>query len=523
MSVVWSVLQGCAPPAEPVFPHPDLSSHAPVGATGEEVHLPPIVLHLTPPTPSSAFRWETETAGLATVMLEVGLSEIDGVVVEVDGHERSPGTRMLVGTPERWTGRVALGSDPNALDVELELCRPDGLRCTSTSATGTREDPQKAVPELLRFASSELGRGPAAGTFGQWSLPISGDTYAVLICGRSAATWYGLLPAPTPDQLDTTRDAIARAVLIDPSMAIGQWLLGRREAEEEHWSEALQALTSAREGRPFQPVFLADQAAALAGSGKLAAAADAWDGIVELTPQDARFRLARAHALLDARRLDDARAAIDRLLADWSADPGVAEARVALADAAGEVEGTDELLRHWANTDPMAPEPVRRRIQLRVRDGRYQEAWDMLAELRRREAFLLADGFTVPLGVALGRWNDAAEAAARTGRPDVAARIRARRDLAADPAHPVEGLLDWDRSPEARVAMGRAALLAGQPSEAAERVEEAARRAPWSPDVLALQADTLAALGRAEPAQATRRRLAAIEPAAPVALPSARE
>ncbi len=482
------------------------------------------MIALTPPTPTGEFRWETETAGLATLLVEVGLSELAGVVVEVPDRPASPGVGALVGATElqRWTGRLRIGVDPKALDLELELCTPDGARCRATSATGTREAPERALPTLLAFASEVVGRAPAAGAQSQWSIPVSADPYAVLVCGRAAATWYGMLPAVPEEKEGESYDNVAKAVRIDPSMGLAQWLLARRFAQRGRWDRASMHFTAAREGRAYQPVFLADQATALRNEGKAVAAADTFDGLQELAPRDARFGLARARALLGARRLDDARVAIDALYADWPRDAGVAEARVTLADARGEQATTDELLAHWADTDRTAVEPVRRQVQIRIRAGRFPEAWDMLPELRRRGAHPLADGFEVPLGVALGRWNDAAMAAERLGEPSTAARIRARRDLEARPDHVTEGLLTWDASPEARVVLARGALAAGDVAQAAELLDDALRDAPWDVDVLTLAVDVATARGGAAAAQRHAERLAAIEPRNPVAVASGR-
>lgn len=142
----------------------------------------------------------------------------------------------------------------------------------------------------------------------------------------------------------------------------------------------------------------------------------------------------------------------------------------------------------------------------------------MLPELRRRDAHPMADGFEVPLGVALGRWDDAAMAAERLGEPATAARIRARRDLEVRPDHVTEGLLTWDGSPEARVVLARAALGAGDLDAAARLVEDAAKDAPWDPDVLALGVELADARGAAPARARLAERLAAIEPRAPVAI-----
>jgi tetratricopeptide (TPR) repeat protein len=506
---------GCSPqgPDEPL----PAETNAEVGPRVAAVEAPLVVV-LEPPLVTGQFRWEAESAGLSTLLVEVGLSELAGVQVEVQGNPPPPGLERQVGAErvERWTGRLRLGLDPKALDLELELCTPDGARCRSTSATGTREAPERAVPPLLTFASEVLGRAPAAGTAGQWAIPVSADPYAVLVAGRASATWYGLLPAVPIEKEGEPYDNIAKAVRIDPSMALAQWLLARRYAQRSRWDRASMHFTAAREGRPFQPVFAADQATALRNEGKLGAAADTLDGLVQLAPRDPRFVLLHAETLLAAGRLEDARVAIDALQVDWPRDAGAAEARVKLADARGETAITDELLAHWADTDRSAVEPVRRQVQLRVRAGRFADAWEMLPELRRRGAHVLADGFEVPVGVALGRWDEAARAAERSGQASVAARIRARRDLEQRPDHVTEGLLTWDRSPEAQVVLARAALAVADFDAAVEHLDDALKDAPWDLDVLALAVDVNAARGWDASTQRYAERLVAMEPRDPV-------
>lgn len=504
----------CAPSAPPA-PAP-----APVPVAPAPVGVPPVLLALEPPQPVDRFRYEAEVSGMVTLLLEAGLGELGGVVVTVGERPAPPGAVRIAGAgrAERWMGRVAVGADPRALDVELELCAPAGNRCRSTSASATRDAPHLAMPALLGWASEVLGRPPSAGAVGQWALAPSADPYAVLVGGRAAAVWYGLLPPARPGlEGDKKADPVVRAVYIDPGLALSQWIIGRRHAAAGRWDEALPAFTAAREGRPFMPVLLADEAWAMAENGHADAAADAWDGLVELVPHDARFVLARAEALLDAGRLADARPALEDLSKRWPEDAGVAAARVALADASGEERGTDELLAHWQATAPTEPEPVRRRIHLRVRHGAYRDAWDLLPELRGRGAEAETTGLEMALGVAIGRWDEAAGAAERAGLPEVATRIRARAALERDAAAPVEALAP-DPSAAARIVVGRRALADGKPALALARATEAERAWPWYPEALALARDAYTALGASSDAARAAARLAEIEPDAPTVL-----
>jgi tetratricopeptide (TPR) repeat protein len=464
----------------------------------------------------SRFRWEAETAGLVTLLVEAALGELDGCLVSVAGRPGSPGVLAPVGlaAAPTWRTRLTLGPDPHDLTVALEICSAGGegdVPCTSVTGTGTREDPQGAIPPLVALVSRIVDRAPAPGASAQWSLPISADPYAVLVAGRAAASWYGLLPAPSREiEGDNRRDPLARAVYIDPSMPLSQWLVGRRSALAGRWDDARPSFTAARQGRPFHPVLVADEAEALVAEERPLPAAEAWEGLMQAVPDDPRFRLPHALAVLRAGRVDPARELLDHLAADWPDDPGVSAARVAVADAAGEDADLDRLLANWQDNDVTAVEPVRRRIQLRVRGSRWREAWELLPELRHRDAHALADGLALSLGSLVGEAEEAARAAERVGRPDVAARLRARAAIAAH--RPLDELPPID-DVDGFVAAGHAALDQGLPEEAEVYAGRASRQRPWDPDVLALVAATARARGDLDAAARAEARRRAVEPA----------
>lgn len=473
---------------------------------------------LDPPSPRGLYRYEVETIGVYTLLMEVGLMELHGVTAVVAGRPLSPGLARPVGEAalQRWTASLTFGDNPDALEIEFELCSSDRRRCRSTSSTGTRESPELAVAPLLQFASEVLERDPAPGAIQQWTMPVSGDPYAVLICGRSAAAWYGLVEMEENEEGKKEKDQISRAVFLDPSNPLAQWLLARRYALEEKWTKSMPHFAAAREGRPLAPVFLADEAMAMQAERRPAAAADMWDALLEAVPRDPRFMLARVDTYLTAAMLDEARTQLGLLYQDWPKDSGVAAARVALADKSGEEQGVDDLLAHWQETDPLAVEPVRRRILLRVRQTSYPDAWSMLPELRSRGANALADSYEIPLGVALEEWETAAKAAERIGSPDVAARIRARQAMIADPARPptMTGAL----TPESHVVLGRVALRQQRAKEALDYAERAEKLRPWDPEALALTRDALSSLGNSAAAQKVARKIAQMEPPSPAVL-----
>lgn len=499
----------------------------PAPATLAFPRVTPLVVRMDPPVPRGDFiddngrtrknRWEIETIGVYTLLLEAGLMELHGVTAIVAGKPVSPGLTHPLGQAEvqKWTAKLTFGPDPDVLDVELELCSPDGKSCRSTSATGTRENPELAVAKLLQFSSEVLERKPAPGAVAQWTQAVSKDPYAVLICGRSASAWYGLFPMEPGDEGTSAKDPVLKAVLIDPSMALAQWLLGRRYALVGNWEKAMPHLAAAREGRPLAPVLLADEAVAMEAERRAFAAADAWDALLDAVPGDPRFLLAQVQTDLVAGRLDHARVSLVKLVEYFPDDSGIASARVALADKSGEEKGMDDLLARWQETDKTAIEPVRRRIQLRIRQTKYQDAWDMLPELRKRGADPLADSYEMPLGVALGEWSTAALAAERASLPDVAARIRARQALTDNPsAIPTLSVA----SAEGYVVLGRAALAADQAKDALKYAEAAEKMRPWDTEVLSLRRDALAKLGNTAAAQKTSTLLFAMEPPSPAVM-----
>ena len=154
-----------------------------------------------------------------------------------------------------------------------------------------------------------------------------------------------------------------------------------------------------------------------------------------------------------------------------------------------------------------------RRIHLRIRQESYRQAWDLLPELRKRGATMSADRLTMALGNSVGNAARAARAAEALGLPEVAARIRGRAALEQDPTAEPAGL-STQTDPEARVALGRAALARGDAARALTLAFEAEQGRAWDPGALALQASALEALGRSEEAALALSRLATTDPAA---------
>ena len=101
-----------------------------------------------------------------------------------------------------------------------------------------------------------------------------------------------------------------------------------------------------------------------------------------------------------------------------------------------------------------------------MRRAAYADALGLLPELERRDAREESLDLKVALLAALRRWDEAAAAADGARKPAVAARLRARASLHADPKRVPPGLAD-DPAVEARIATGWARLNSGDAQGAA--------------------------------------------------------
>ena len=97
-----------------------------------------------------------------------------------------------------------------------------------------------------------------------WDAPISRDPYAILLAGRSAATWYGLIPGVPEETVgDKRRDVITRAVLVDPQLGFSQWINARRSLLRGFPQLARGAFARASLAQPHRVLYRADEAAAI--------------------------------------------------------------------------------------------------------------------------------------------------------------------------------------------------------------------------------------------------------------------
>jgi Tfp pilus assembly protein PilF len=472
--------------------------------------LPIVEVRLAPASVPESAQHRDEMRGLLTVLVEMGLADLQGVVPLVEGARIAPGLDDPVWSLSRtWTAAVTMfGSDP--LQLNLELCaEPDG--CTILRGEGPLAEPWVAVAQVLEGASHALGRTAALpGAPEDWRRPVSKDPYAVLLTGRAAAVLYGILPPPAEEDLgDRRKDPIVRAVYVDPRAAPAAWALIRRDAARGRFTSAQEAFERALEARPSSLALLADQAALSALASKPATALDAWLAMSGRTPRDLRFRLPLARAHLRNQQSSEASAVLDRL-PDWCQDErAVVELRVAIADAAGDVVAGDALLARWQAAAPDDPEPIRRRIALRVGARQYAAALDLIDDLAATGASAEASRLEMTLSLGVDDLGRADQAARDLGLDDVARRIAVRRTIAGDPATTLAAI-GATRDRWERLTRAQAFLESGEPSRALAEVDAVLAETPYLPEALQLQIECLERLRR--PASAARARLAWSDP-----------
>ncbi|MDP2313392.1 MAG: hypothetical protein Q8P41_10835 [Pseudomonadota bacterium] len=485
---------------ESLTPAPTEAPSAPLAPVLTEVRLP--LLDVATP-----FRWDDEFRGLATMAMELGLSDIPGTVVRVPGDAAPPSVLMALPVSRRQVDArfLARGTD-KALELELELCVA-GEGCESTIATGTREAPWEAIGALLDGAAQALGARVPEEVAAAWHTPGSKDPYAELITGRAAATYYGILPPPD-DPTDRRTNSVIRAVLIDPKQPLALWTLARWDVgATSDAGKAADTLARAALVRPHSRILDADRATVLTATGKPDQAVLVWEQLRAGALDDPRFLEPTARALLVAGRPADARAVLDAFPAEFRWEPRVAELRVAVAEAVDGTAGLDPLLAHWQETDPRAVAPVRRRLDLRVQTRRFGEALAMVPALRTRAPGPQTDALEVALLVAVGRVREAADRAP----VDTAARLRARAERAIDPGAPLDGLPDGDL--EGKLARADGLVYRGDAGQAIVELDELLEERPWRADAHAARARALERLGRTEDSSAEWQLAWEIDPA----------
>jgi uncharacterized protein HemY len=468
-------------------------------------------VHLQPAKVGAGVRQSTELAGLITVLLEAGLSELPGVMGVVDGVPPAPGFVEALRTgAELWSGRIEASAAGEDVRYRLTLCDPSGA-CSPFEHTAAHDGASAAASALLGAAAEKLGIQVSPEQAEAWAKPQSLDPYAVLLCGRAAAVFYGLrAPVEEAFRGDRRKDPLARAVYVDPAMPLAWWVVGRSAFAREAWGEAREAFTRGVIARPSVPVMAAEAAALFAG-GRAEAAWSALVAVDAQVPGDPRLAVLRARAALGADQVQAAVQILDALPTSFQDERPVAELRVAIAEVTGKSSNYDELLERWQRAAPNDPEPVRRRVKLRVDDGRWEQALALTDVLAERGAGQEAAERAMGIAVGLGRYDVAEHSARELGLTEVAARIRARAALEAKPAEaPPE--LEGAADPIASLALAESALARGDAEAALEGARRSLKVRPWFPEALALEARALEALGRAREAAEASQRLARVEP-----------
>lgn len=461
--------------------------------------LEPVAL---PPDSPRAAEW----SGLLTASLELGLGDLEGVVPQVQGLPRSPGLELAVlSSAQVWTLAVSAELQPERTRLEGVLCVQDGP-CVFPRAT--EPTLPAAVAALLEEVSLQMVRRRSRQAAVDWAEPQSADPYAVLLAGRAAAVYYGLLPAPADDAVgDKRRDPIARALLVDPRMPVARWVAGRRALARGEAAAAQEHLGVAAARRPSSAVLAADEAEAWRALERWEEVGQSLAQVRDRAGEDLRFALPRARAALALGLPAEAQERLAPLDSEARLDARLAALRVAAAEALGLGDPYDLALEDWELADPRAAEPTRRRAMLRVRRGHYEEALRYAAALGARGQAEEAAALELALLVALRRWEEAADRAGALGLQPLDRRLRARE---APGPEALAALLQDDPDPYARVARGEALLALGQPDGALALADAALVGAAWLPEALTLRAQALLALGRTRDAAQAQARAVAV-------------
>lgn len=466
-----------------------------------EIDLP--ILSLASPFPRDA-----ELRGLVTMSVVLGLGDIPGVVPVLQSQAQPLSTAIARPIP---SGRVRAtftgGGTPEALSLSLELCKEGGL-CTTVTANGSRDAPYDAIGTLLDGTAKALAVPVTPEVSARWHQPGSADPYAELVTGRACAVWLGLLP-PSTRPGDRRADPVARALYLDPKEPLAAWIYGLWQVGTvTGGGTAAEAFQRAVVARPTSPLLGADLALARGLQGRPAEAVVAWEDVLSDNRDDLRFLKPYADALVVAGRANDAKALLDKLPSAYDDDPQVAALRVAVAEAAHTATDMDALLAHWQEVDPTNAEPVRRRVDLRVKGQKYADALPLVDILRQRAPGPDTDALEMALLVAVGRPQDAA----RYATADVAPRLLARAARENDPGADLTDLGGAD--PAVLLARADAALWRNDGAKAVQLADKATLLDPTNVDAELVRAQAYEAQGHTAQAVATWAKAWWADPAA---------
>lgn len=345
-----------------------------------------------------------EQAGLVLALVEASLADLPGVVPRIEGVPAAPGLEHALDRGEpRW--RLSMRVDPGPI-VGARLCEPDG-RCQTRVVSAGADGLERTAADLSTWLASGLGRGAWAQP-DVWARPQSQDRYAAFVAGRAAAAWYGLLPLPpVAVRGDPQRDPIARAIHLDPTMSIAQWISGRSAPSGKPRQKALLTAASLR---PESAAFAAGAARARTEADP-AVGRGAWVELLASTDDDPRFVIPSGLAALDAGWTREAEQVARLARRTWGPRLDVTTLEIALATAEGE-EADDDVLADWQAAAPHDPEPVRRRLDARVARGALDEALELAKQLAARGAREEAAAIVVALVSATGDGSRAPTASA---------------------------------------------------------------------------------------------------------------
>jgi hypothetical protein len=457
-------------------------------------------------------RYAPEVAGITIALYETGLADLAGVVPHYDLHGPPPGIdRWLTGESKHWRAKFSFAYDRDTLQIVLRLCPATGP-CKGASASGPRETPEGAITELLVWTAGQIDAPVPAGMVEAWSKPLSKDRYAVLVLGRAAAQWYGIVDPVDPEERgNPNRDPLSRVVLIDPSMSMAHYILARRALDTSRHSVASTAFERARKATPNRFVFEVADAAASSAGGQWADARKLWDDIDARWPDDSRFVVPRLETYLAMDMAREAQSLIDELPDRFDKDPEIARLRVGVADKLGPGPDYEQLVQAWEDAAEYDPEPVRRHIALRLRDGRLEEAFELIAKLEARGASTEAKQMTIALGAGIGRFEDAAKQAAAAGSDGLAERLRLRAELDRNPKEAPPNLL---KMPDYDARLLSAKLKAAtNPEQSLADVRAVLAMDRFLAEAIALEVSILERLGRHDEAVQARERLQFADPA----------
>lgn len=457
-------------------------------------------------------RYAHEVAGIVVALYETGLTDLAGVVPHYDRRAAPPGIdRWLTAEAKHWTAKFSFAYDRDTLQIVLRLCPASGP-CKGASASGPRESPEGAITELLVWSAGQIDAPVPAGMVEAWSKPLSSDRYAVLVLGRAAASWYGIIdPVDPGERGKPDKDPLARVVLIDPSLSMAHYMLGRRALDISHAGIAAHSFERALESTPDRFVFAVAHAAAVAASDQGTEARKLWDEIDARWPDDSRFVIARLESYLGNDMAAEAQALMAELPDRFDHDPKITRLKVGIADRLGPGADYEKLIADWEAAAEYDPEPVRRHIALRLRDGRFEEAFELLAMLEARGAATEAKQMMIALGAGIGRFDEAAKQAALVGSDDLAQRLRLRAALDKNPKEVPAALLKLPGS-DARLLVIKL-RSASQPQQALADVRAMLREDRFQPEAIALEVALLEKLGMPDEAVQARERLQFADPA----------